>query len=417
MRAMSDPASTTPTGTTNAGSTTAGSTTAGSARWLAFTLVCVGYLATTTGESLLAPIYPVAAPELGLDLAGAGIAFAVLASSIAIANLVSGVLLRYRPANQVIALALVSSTAGGALAALGPGAPTFFVSQILLGSGAGLLYPAAIMSIGVFAGPNRRGFAMGVFGVFFSGGLTLAAALAAIGTGIDWRWSFAVGAVLAAVAAVVVWPIRDAPRSEPGISLFAGLREVLGVPTAVGVVGGISQYATVSFFPVFAVTVWGVADARAALFLAVGRVLSIPAKLVSGALADRTGPVQSARLTGLVLGVCGLVWALVPWIPLAAIGGIAFTAGVSGLFPLANVLAFERVGRSGGALGAFRSLQLGSGAVAGFLLGTIADAVGLRPTVAVVTCLPIGLLMLRVGRQERQSGTAAPTVRGSATAT
>ena len=403
MRPMSDPTST--------------ATTAGSTRWIAFTLVCVGYLATTTGESLLAPIYPVAAAELGLDLAGAGVAFAVLASSIAVANLASGVLLRYRPANQVIAMALVASTAGGALAALGPGATTFFAAQILLGAGAGLLYPAAIMSIGVFAGPNRRGFAMGMFGVFFSGGLTLAAALAAIGSRVDWRWSFGVGAVLSTIAAVLVWPIRDAPRSEPGIRLFAGLREVLGVPTAVGVVGGISQYATVSFFPVFAVTVWGVADARAALFLAVGRVLSIPAKLVSGALADRTGPIRSARLTGAALGACGLVWALVPWVPLAALGGIAFTAGVSGLFPLANVLAFERVGRSGGALGAFRSLQLGSGAVAGFVLGTVAEAVGLRPTVAVVTCLPIGLVLLRTGRRTTQSGSADPTVRGSATAT
>ncbi|MEY2958439.1 MAG: hypothetical protein RLZZ01_1007 [Actinomycetota bacterium] len=399
--------------------TSVGETAPGDAstRWIAFTLVCVGYLATTTGESLLAPVYPVAAPDLGLDLAGAGLAFAVLASSIAVANLVSGVLLRYRPANQVIALALVSSTGGSTLAALGSGSTTFFVAQVLLGAGAGLLYPAAIMSIGVFAGPHRRGFAMGVFGVFFSGGLTLAAALAAVGTSIDWRWSFGIGAVLSAVATLVVWPIRDAPKSEPGIRLFAGLGRVLGVPTAVGVVGGISQYATVSFFPVFAVTVWGVADARAALFLAVGRVLSIPAKLVSGALADRTGPIQSARLTGLALGACGLVWALVPWIPVAAIGGIAFTAGVSGLFPLANVLAFERVGRSGGALGAFRSLQLGSGAVAGFALGTIADSVGLRPTVAVVTCLPIGLLLLRVGESPDQSGTAAPTVLGSATAT
>jgi MFS family permease len=363
-------------------------------RWVAFTLVCVAYLATTTGESLLAPIYPVAAPELDLDLAGAGVAFAVLASSIAVANLVSGLLLRMVAANRVIVLALVTSTLGGAAAALAAVPWQFFGAQVLLGAGAGLLYPAAIMSIGTFAGPRRRGFAMGVFGVFFSGGLTLAAGLAALGSRLDWRVSFVIGAGLAVVAAIGVWPIVDAPRSDADGNLFAGLREVLGVPTAVGVVGGVSQYATVSFFPVFAVTVWGVSDARAAAFLALGRVLSIPAKLVSGSLADRHGPVQAARLTGLVLGACGLAWAMLPWIPAAALGGIAFTAGVSGLFPLANVLAFERVGRSGGALGAFRSLQLGAGAVAGFVLGSAADLVGLRPTVAVVTLLPLVLVAL-----------------------
>lgn len=364
-------------------------------RWLAFTLVCVAYLATTTGESLLAPIYPVAAPELGLDLAGAGVAFAVLAFSIAAANLASGLLLRFLTANRVIVLALVASTLGGVAGALASAPWQFFGAQILLGTGAGLLYPAAIMSIGLFAGPKRRGFAMGVFGVFFSGGLTLAAGLAALGTRLDWRVSFAIGAALAVVAAIGVWPISDAPRSDADGSLFAGLRAVLGIPTAVGVVGGISQYATVSFFPVFAVTVWGVSDARAAAFLAIGRVLSIPAKLVSGSLADRHGPVQAARMTGLVLGLCGVAWAVLPWLPAAAVGGIAFTAGVSGLFPLANVLAFERVGRSGGALGAFRSLQLGAGAVAGFVLGAAADLVGLRPTVAVVTLLPLVLIALR----------------------
>lgn len=369
-------------------------------RWVAFTLVCVAYLATTTGESLLAPNYPVAASELDLDLAGAGVAFAVLASSIAAANLASGLLLRWLAANRVIVLALVTSSLGGVAAATASAAWQFFGAQVLLGAGAGLLYPAAIMCIGTFAGPRRRGFAMGIFGVFFSGGLTLAAGLAALGTRVDWRISFAVGAGLAVVAALGVWPISGAPRSDADVSLFAGLRQVLGLPTAVGVVGGVSQYATVSFFPVFAVTVWGVSDARAAGFLAIGRVLSIPAKLVLGSLADRHGPVQAARLTGLALALCGVAWAGLPWVPVAAAGGIAFTAGVSGLFPLANVLAFERVGRSGGALGAFRSLQIGAGAVAGFALGATAEVAGLRPTVAVVTLLPLCLIALPAIRHD-----------------
>lgn len=375
-----------------------------SPRWLAFTLVCVAYLATTTGESLLAPIYPVAAADLSMDLAGAGTAFFVLAFSIALANLGCGLLLRRIAANRVIALALVASGAGGVVAAASDSTIRFLGAQVLLGAGAGLLYPAAIMSVGVFAGSHRRGFAMGVFGVFFSGGLTLAAGLAALGTRFDWRWSFLIGTALAIVAAVGVWPIADAPRSDSTRALFAGLRSVLGIPTAVGVVGGISQYATVSFFPVFAVTVWGISDARAAALLAVGRVLSVPAKLISGALADHAGPVQAARLSGAALGLAGLVWALVPSIPVAVVGGVAFTAGVSGLFPLANVLAFERVGRSGGALGAFRSLQLAAGAIAGFVVGRSAEWMGLRPTVAVVTLLPLCLIAVPRRRPARSEG-------------
>lgn len=374
----------------------------GSPRWLAFTLVCVGYLATTTGEALLAPIYPVVAADFDTDVAAAGTAFAVLASSIAVANLVCGVALKWLYANHVLAIALGCTAAGSVVAAASDSMGPFLAAQVLLGAGAGLLYPAAIMSIGTFAGPERRGLAMGVFGVFFSGGLTLAAGLAALGSSLDWRWSFGIGAALAVVAAIGVWPIRDAPRSEPSARLFSGLRAVLGTPTLVGVIGGISQYATVSFLPVFAVTVWGISDARAAALLAIGRVLSIPAKLVSGAMSDRLGAVDAARLLGLALAVAGLVWAVVPAVPVAVVGAAVFTAGVSGLFPLANVLAFDRVGRRGGALGAFRSLQLASGAAAGFVVGRAAAEFGLRPTVAVVTALPLLLLLLhRTGRTDR----------------
>lgn len=368
-------------------------------RWVAFTLVCVAYLATTTGESLLSPVYPTAAPELAMDLADAGTAFFVLAFSTAAANLLGGVLLRWRPAGHVIAVALASTAAGCAIAATAHSPAQFYGAQVLIGGGAGLVYPAAIMSVGTFAGPRRRGFAMGIFGVFFSGGLTLAAALAAFGTRLDWRVSFAIGATLAVVAAFLVIPVKHMPRSEASGSMFSGLRAVLGAPTAIGVVGGISQYATVSFFPLFAVTIWDLPEATAAACLAAGRVLSIPAKIAAGALADRVGPARAAKQTGVLLSIAGVTWALFPLTLVAVGGGIVFIATVSGLFPLANTLAFDVAGQRGGALGAFRSLQLGSGAVGGLVVGWASHAAGLRPTVAVVTLIP--LLLLVALRSER----------------
>lgn len=364
-------------------------------RWLAFALVCGAYLATTTGEALLAPIYPVAAGELGLDLTGAGAAFALLAASVAVANVGGGLLLRRLPANQVLAIALGTTAAGAIVAAGSSGAGRFLAAQVLLGAGAGLLYPAAVMSVGTFAGPHRRGFAMGVFGVAFSGGLILAAGLSALGTELDWRWPYVVAAVLATASGLTMLRVTGSPRGESTGPVFAGLTAVLGVPTFVGVIGGISQYATVSFLPVFAVDVWGSSEATAAGVLALGRVLSVPAKLVSGAAADRFGPIWTARTTGLVLAGSGLVWALSPWTWIGAIGAIVFTAEVSALFPLANLFAFDRVGRQGPALGAFRSLQLAAGAVAGILLGATADSFGLRPALAIVVAAPALLGMLR----------------------
>lgn len=357
-------------------------------RWWPFWAVCIGYLATTTSESLLAPIYPLVAPDLGLEVADAGTSFALLAFSIAVANLVGGVSLRRFRSNQVLAGALAFAAAGSAVAGMASSNLAFLTGQVLIGTGAGFLYPAAIMSIGHFAGPGRRGFAMGVFGVFFSGGLTLAAALAALGSAFDWRLSFVVGVLLATVALGGVATLRDCPKSDTTGAMFAGLRSVLGVPSLVGVVGGVSQYATVSFLPLFAVEIWGWSDASAAVVLAVGRVLSVPSKLVAGALADRSGPERSAAWTAAALVAAGLAWTLVPVEPVSVAGAVVFAAGVSALFPLANLLALERVGRSGGALGAFRSLQLAAGAGAGLALGASAHAFGLHATVALATVVP-----------------------------
>lgn len=364
-------------------------------RWFAFIAVCIGYLATTTGESLLSPVFPIAASEVGLDPDHAGFAFAALAGAIAAANLVSGVMLRYVSANVMLAAAVIVAAAGDMIVSFSHGAVSFLTGQALIGVSAGLLYPAAIMSVGVFAGPNRRGLAMGIFGVFFSGGLALAAGLVALDRYIDWRASFLVATTLAVIALFGVAPLHDAPMSHRDTTVFAGLNKVLGTPSAVGVVGGVSQYATVSFLPLFAVAIWDFSASAGATALLLGRILSVPAKLISGSIADRRGAEFAARLMGVVLCATGMLWALSPITALGVGGAVVFAALVSGLFPLANLLAFNRVGRQGGALGAFRSLQLGAGALAGLIVGAASDRVGLRTTVALATVLPLVLVLIR----------------------
>ena len=364
-------------------------------RWTPFLLICFAYLATTTGEAVLSPVYPVAADDIDLDLTRAGLAFAILATSIAVFNIAGGLLLRRQSTRTVLTLAVLATGVGALVAATSTGPTQFLSAQVLLGAGAGLLYPGAVMSVGTLGGSQRKGFAMAIFGVFFSGGLVLAAGLAALGTQLDWRWSFGIAAVLAGLAAVSLQFVRDLPRAQSGGPVFAGLVAVLGIPTAVGVIGGISQYATVSFLPIFAVDIWDSGEAAAAGILAVGRVLSVPAKLLSGHAADRHGPVKTARGVGVSLALLGLCWTLAPWVWVAAPAAIAFAAVVSALFPLANLLAFERVGSRGPALGAFRSLQLGAGAVAGVVIGAAAEAIGLRPIVGLVSVLPLLLIFVR----------------------
>ncbi|MGD9705763.1 MAG: MFS transporter [Acidimicrobiia bacterium] len=361
-------------------------------RWGAFALVCFAYLAVTVGEQVLSPVFPTAADEFGLSSADGGLAFGVLAGSIAVANLIGGVLLQRLGAARLIAVSAAVTALGSVVAAIAPSFGVLVAAQLLLGLGAGLFFPAGLQAVAILAGPRRKGFAMGIYGVAFSGGLTLAAVLGAVGASEEWRIAFWVSAGLSVAGAVSAGGLRvtATPRSAEAPRLRVA--HVLGLPTAVGSVGAICQYGAIPFLTTYAVSQWGMAKASAALLLAIGRVVSIVAKLVGGASADRLGPRASVRRTAFVLVGTGLAWVLLP-AGLVTYGLAAIFAGtVSSLFPAANLLAVERFGQHGTALGAYRSVQVGIGAAAGALIGVIGDHAGLRPTLTIAVLSPLALL-------------------------
>ena len=118
------------------------------------------------------------------------------------------------------------------------------------------------------------------------------------------------------------------------------------------------------------------------------------AKILGGASADRIGAKASARRTSLVLTATGLAWVLAPGsIATYAIAAV-FAGTVSSLGPVANILAVERFGQNGMALGMYRSVQIALGATASAVVGVVAGAVGLRPTLAVATLVPLALLWI-----------------------
>ena len=363
-------------------------------RWGAFTLVCLAYLAATVGEQVLSPVFPEASDDLGLSEAAGGIAFGVLAFSIALANLIGGMMLKRLGVARMIAISAAVSAVGSVTAALAPGFPLLVIAQVFLGIGAGFFFPAGLQAVAILAGPNRKGFAMGIYGVAFSAGLTLAAVLGTIGATHDWRLSFWISAGLSLGALAMSIGIRVTPAAVPAGTPRVRFGDIMGLPTAVGSVGAVCQYGAIPFLTTFAVSEWGLSKANAAALLAVGRIISILAKLVSGAGADRVGPRASARTTGLVLVGTGLAWVLLPGNLLTYFIAAVFAGTVSSLFPVANVLAVERFGQNGTALGAYRSAQIAIGAAAGALIGLIGDVVGLRPVLVIAVVTPLSLLWL-----------------------
>jgi fucose permease len=73
---------------------------------------------------------------------------------------------------------------------------------------------------------------------------------------------------------------------------------------------------------------------------------------------------------------------------------ILFSAAVSGLFPIANVLALEEFEDQGTMLGVFRSAHIALGAVGAWLIGVIAAEVGLDLALRVSAMVPLLLLLL-----------------------
>jgi predicted MFS family arabinose efflux permease len=385
-----------------------------SGQTLGFVVATVGYLAVTTAESLLAPVVPVVRDELGIDLGTAGLAFAVLTLAIAIGNLAGGLLLARRGAKHGVVAGLAVTTAGTLATAASGGRMAFLLSQVLIGLGSGVFFASGLYSVGVLAGTRRRGFAMGLFGVAFSGGLAGAALLAALADAHGWRLSYALVAALAAAAgtacALVGLPSAPAGGALPGVR--SALRRLLRPPLLVAGVSAISQYGTVGFLPTFAVLVWGMSPASAALALTAARLLSVPAKLVSGNATDQAGSLRIARRLGIVLGVLGIWWTLAPGPAWTLWAAVVFAALVSGLGPVANVLALDSFGGEGMLLGAFRSAQIAVGSAASAAIGGASALLGLRPVLVVSALVPLAMvpigLRLRDWRCARAGSRAVP---------
>jgi predicted MFS family arabinose efflux permease len=356
--------------------------------------VISGYLAVTVAESILAPLFPSVTDELGIGLDTAGMALAFLSGSIAVGNLIGGwILSRFGPRAGLV-VSLVLTAAGSAWAALATDGQSFVIAQTLIGGGAGVFFAPGIQLVGRTAAPGRRGFAMGLFGVAFSGGLAIAALLAALGATTGWRIAFWVAAVICLLGAGASLVIPLPPRAPQSAKRRWRLDASLAKPVTVGAVGTLSQYGTVGFMALFAVSAWDLTPAAAALVVAAGRVLSVPGKLVVGSGSDKWGTRATLTVLTGCLVVTGVLWTFIPAAMIAIPAAILFSAAVSGLFPIANVLALEEFEDQGTMLGVFRSAHIALGAVGAWLIGVIAAEVGLDLALRVSAMAPLLLLLL-----------------------
>lgn len=360
----------------------------------AFVLVCLAYVGVTVGEQVLAPVLPGVSGDLGFDESRTGIAIGLLAGAIAVANLIGGAVLGRVGPKRLMFVAVTITTLGSVLAALAQSYWVLVAAQVLLGTGAGLYFPAGLRAVALVSGTGRRGFSMGLYGVAFSVGLALAALLGTFGSTAGWRSVFWASAGFGVVCMVGTATLRlDAPRVVAPFRF--PLQAIIGLPTFIGAIGAVCQYGAMPYLALFAVDTWEISAGAAAALIAAGRIISIGAKVAAGASMDRFGAVNSARVTGLLLAATGLAWVLLPAMVVTYTAAAVFAGMISSLFPIANLVAVDRFGSDGPALGVYRSTQIAIGAIVGTMIGLLGATFGLRVTLAIAVTCPLLLLALR----------------------
>jgi EmrB/QacA subfamily drug resistance transporter len=244
--------------------------------------------------------------------------------------------------------------AASAACALAPSATWLIAARAVQGAGAAMIMPLALALLNSAFPPQRRGWAMGIFGALTGLAAVVGPVIGgAITQSIAWQWIFWVNVPIAALA-IVVLRVRVAESAGPGGTLdVTGL--ALGGGAALGLVWGLVRGNAAG---------WGSAE-------------------VVGTLGG-----------GGVLAVAFTWWQLrarAPMLPLRLFRNRAFAAGNGVIFLLNASLTgavffmaqFQQAGLGQGPLGA--GLRLLPWGVAPFLVapraGALCDRIGERPLI------------------------------------
>nr|WP_306303235.1 MFS transporter [Actinomadura chibensis] len=275
----------------------------------------------------------------------------------------------------VLYLGLAGHSSLGALLAGG-----FF-----LGVG-GTAFAVGVPFVNAWFPPERRGFAVGVFGAGMGGTAISALTTVRLVDARGMAFPFVLTAVLLAVYAVVAWfVLREAPgRTPPAEPLARRLAETVRLPvtwqaSALYAVAFGGYVAFSVYLPTYLKTEYGLTQSDAANRMAGFVLLAVVMRPVGGWLSDRVGAVR-VLLAALAATVAGaVVQAFAP--PLAPVGTIAFLAmaaalgaGSGATFALvARIAPANKVGAVTGVVGA-------AGGLGGFLpplvMGTIYGSLG-----------------------------------------
>jgi MFS family permease len=299
--------------------------------------ICLMYLIFYVDRVNISTAAPIMQKDLGLTATQLGIAFSAFAYPYAFFQIAGGWLgdrMGPRLTLFLCALLVAASTAWtgmvGGLAAL-------FASRLALGIGEGPAFPTATRALSNWMRPDQRGYAQGITHAFSRfGNAATPPLIAAIIVAFSWRVSFYVLAALS-LAWAVLWLVyfRDDPRQHSGVepqdleglppsAVAATRREVPWGPllkrilpvTLTDFCYGWILWLYLNWLPSFFLHQYKLDLKKSALFAAGVFFAGVIGDTVGGILSDRilrrTGDVEKARISVIVVGFLGSFCFMLP---------------------------------------------------------------------------------------------------------
>ncbi|HEX5199096.1 MAG TPA: MFS transporter [Actinoplanes sp.] len=290
--------------------------------------------------------------------------------------------------------------------------PAILVGGFFLGIG-GTAFAVGVPFVNAWFPPERRGFAVGVFGMGMGGTAISALTTVKLVDAHSMQTPFLITAAVLAVYAVVAWVVlRDAPnRVVPSTPAAERLGATLKLPitwqaAALYAVAFGGYVAFSVYLPAYLKNAYGLAHADAANRMAGFVLLAVLMRPVGGWLADRIAPSRVLAVTlGLVVAGA-VVQAFTPG--LAPIGTVAFL-GMAAALGTASGATFALVAQKAPAsqVGSVTGVVGAAGGLGGFVpplvMGSIygsyhSYALGLS-LLAMVALGALVLNLLTVGRR------------------
>jgi MFS family permease len=267
---------------------------------------------------------------------------------------------------------------GGALYLLAGSVPSLIGARLAVGAGEGAVYTAGVTWAVDLAPEDRRGLALGLFGLAVWGGLSLgpvAGELLRANVGYDSVWVLT--AALPLAGAAIAMRLPEPPRAGAGerpspLALLPRAAHRPGMALALANIG----YAALAGFVILHLARRGIGGG-ASVFTAFA-VAVFASRLVLSRVPDRAGARRTATAAGLTEALGLTIIALAHSLAAALIGAVVVGVGFSMLFPALALMVVGEVedDRRGSAMGAFTAFfDIGVG-LGGPLAGVTASLAG-----------------------------------------